>query len=351
MPTALAYRLVPRSAFHFGERGVGLEETAETFRSDALFGALCATLREGWGTRTLGRLLDGFRTGGEPPFLLSSCFPYAGDVLFFPRPMLPLVGELPFDAGKRLKQVRFVSRDVFAAWLAGADLAGRAGPAAFVAGGRAWVSADERARLAARFGRDDAGELPPLWSTTSVPRVTIDRATSASAIYRVGRLAFRAGCGLYVLIEWRDEALRPTLETALHVLGDAGLGGRRSAGYGQFRPLPPEPVDLPSPADADALLTLSLYWPTEAEVRGGVLADPARYDLVLRQGWMASPEGRALRRREVRMLAEGSVLRASGGATLGGLADVTPAGFAAHPVYRYGLAFPLPVRVMERTDG
>lgn len=351
MATILAYRLAPRSAFHFGERGVGLEETAETFRSDSLFGALCSTVREGWGDATLVRLLDAVRAGDGAPFLLSSCFPYAGDVLFFPRPMVPLAGPPSLDAGKRLKHVRFVSRDVFSAWLSGADLAGESGPAAFVAGGRAWTTAAERAGLVARFGEGGADEVPPLWSTGDVPRVTIDRATSASAIYRVGRLTFRAGCGLYFLVAWRDQALRPLVEAALHVLGDAGLGGRRSAGNGQFRPLPPVPLDLPAPDDADALLTLALYWPTEAELRSGVLAGPARYDLVVRQGWTSSPDARALRRREVRMLVEGSVMRAPPDATLGGLVDVTPAGFVAHPVYRYGLAFPLPVRVGERADG
>jgi hypothetical protein len=52
-----------------------------------------------------------------------------------------------------------------------------------------------------------------------------------------------------------------------------------------------------------------------------------------------------LRRASVRMIAEGSVLcRPSQGEPFGDLADVTPDALGAgHRIYRYGLAFPVPV--------
>lgn len=352
MATCTVYRLEPRAPFHFGERGVGIEETAETFRSDSLFSALCVVLREGWGRAALEELLGAFLEGGEPPFLLSSCFPYAGEVLFFPRPMLapPLAEQYP-DTAKRLKSVRFVSSEIFRRWLDGTSVDAEARAANFIGASRAWLSAAERARLAGLLPAG-AGEdgTPALWWKGDVPRVTVDRRTAASAVYRCGRLVFQAGCGLYFLVQWRDAAFRPRLEQALRALGDAGLGGRRSIGHGQFEPRAAEPIELPSAPAPDALLTLALYWPTPAELAAGVLDGPARYDLLSRYGWIASPEGRSWRRREVRMVAEGSVL-AGVGTARGALARVTPRGFQAHEVYRYGLAFPLPIHLGERARG
>jgi len=71
----------------------------------------------------------------------------------------------------------------------------------------------------------------------------------------------------------------------------------------------------------------------------------------MRRGWMSSPDdswdesgrvvsGRALRRRAVRMFAEGSILRWMGGnGAPGDLAKVTPEAFKAHDVWRYGRAY------------
>ena len=81
------YQLEPRAAFHFGLRGVGVEETGSWCPADTLFGALCITLGQ-WardGTAALEAWLDGFppASGGAPPWRLSSAFPYAGPARFF----------------------------------------------------------------------------------------------------------------------------------------------------------------------------------------------------------------------------------------------------------------------------
>ena len=40
----IAYRLIPKSAFHFGREGLEQHSSAESFPSDSLFSALVATL-------------------------------------------------------------------------------------------------------------------------------------------------------------------------------------------------------------------------------------------------------------------------------------------------------------------
>jgi hypothetical protein len=76
---------------------------------------------------------------------------------------------------------------------------------------------------------------------------------------------------------------------------------------------------------------------------------------------MASPDavqssdgtvrGSGLRRKSVQMFAEGSLLRwpndgdqSRSRPFLGELADVTPDIFTAHPIWRYGLAYPVAFR-------
>jgi CRISPR/Cas system CSM-associated protein Csm4 (group 5 of RAMP superfamily) len=44
--TWVGYRLIAKSPFHLGERGIGLEETSLSLHADTLFSALCLTLRE-----------------------------------------------------------------------------------------------------------------------------------------------------------------------------------------------------------------------------------------------------------------------------------------------------------------
>ena len=96
-------------------------------------------------------------------------------------------------------------------------------------------------------------------------------------------------------------------------------------------------------------MSLSLYYPTRNELVEISQGAGLSYRLRVCQGWMASPDnaqtpdgqevrGSALRRKTVRMFAEGSLLRSPHGETcLGDLARVTPNVFKqAHTVYRYG---------------
>lgn len=372
----VGYRLAARSPFHIGERGVGIEETSVMLHSDTLFSALCLILRE------LGEDLDALLgcfprllvqenspprcwPGQEPPpFRLSSAFPYAGDVHFFPRPMLRPRGLDEISdpkLGKTLKKIRFVSQSIFEALLAGRSVTDylveddpeepgqkRLRNRVLLQDGRAWVTPEEVERLQG-FEDRRTGEIR-LWAEETVPRVAVDRVTNRSQVYAAGRVRFASRSGLFFLVEYGDPVLQPRLEAALRALGDAGVGGERSSGHGQFDLEIAGAFSLaeaPS-GQANAFATLSLYWPTESEVQDGVLEE-ASYGLMNRRGWIGSPDGMNLRRRGVRMLTEGSVLR---WCPEGALADVKPLDpdpipNVPHDVWRYGLAFPLQCRVLD----
>lgn len=344
---AVAYPLEPRAPLHFGVRGVGIEATALVAPSDTVFSALCLTMRELWGTGELERFLSQFPTKEQqqrdPPLLLSAGFPYASDVRFYPRPQVPIPGlEGNVAEWKAQKKIAFVSEAIFQAWVTGQDVVqhyDRPDGRNLLHGGQVWVTAAERTALEAGFPDEDSAQVQ-MWAVGDAPRVAIDRVSSASSVYQAGQVRFASGAGLYLLVVWRDDGWRERFTELLLAQGDAGIGGERSSGYGLFRPLEPQAVELPGPDGAERWVTLSSCWPLPDQV--GVLGPGAAYRLANRRGWMDSPDGRNLRRRGVRLLEPGSVLRAlPGRAVYGGLADVTPRTFETHTVWRYGLAMPV----------
>jgi CRISPR-associated protein Csm4 len=355
------YRLAPRTAFHFGLRGVGVEETATFCPADTLFSALCLTLRE-WdpgGSQALESWLKRFPplNGGKPPPLrLSSAFPYAGEVLFFPKPLLPanLPAETRQAKAKTLKKIALVSQGILQAWLVQGDLNGEVRDEQLLHGGRVWVSRDELGKLQ---GFSDRGEgAIRMWAAQTLPRVTVDRAVSRSAVYQAGVVRFKPGAGLFALVELLageegvGDAERKRLADLLRVMGHGGLGGERSSGYGQFELEGPEAFGGWGGVGGELFLTLAPYHPTTAEVQAGVLDEGAAYTLRTRRGWVGSLDGLDLRRRLVRLLGEGSVLRharAGAQSSYGDLSDVTPRDekdreMLDHKVWRYGIAFPVP---------
>ncbi len=373
MTTRILYRLRARSPFHLGERGVGIEEASVILHADTLFSALIITLRELG--HNVDALLDAFpQQDGPasltPPFRLTSAFPYLGTVRLFPRPMIPLPGlkELsdPTQA-KALRKVRYVSQRIFEDILQGKSVAAHWTQAknTLLQNGQVWLAANELQTLQQNYQQALAREAQSnrrqpfaetfdpltgsfrLWSAETVPRVTVDRRHSRSQVYAAGRVSFVNGGGLFFIVDYRHPDWRAPLEQALRALGQSGIGGERSSGHGQFSLEIEERVSLQSAAGQGGdYVTLSLYWPPRAEVEAGIL-NGASYSLFNRRGWLASPDGMNLRRKEVRMLGEGAAFK---GQPQGALANVTPP-FEGdphqlpHPVWRYGLAFPLACRI------
>jgi CRISPR-associated protein Csm4 len=374
---AKAYHLQGRSGFHFGLRGVGIEATSVHAHSDTLFSAFCHALRQQFDQATLQDFLNAYQTE-EPPLLLSSGFPYVLErseeevdwtlpggvepqqvVRFFPRPLTwpTCVPDLP-DERKSVKRIQWVSEWLFRAWVNGDDLSVHCKERTLLQGQQVWVTDMELQSVAG--WRDPESDEIRLWAEDDVPRVTVDRRRSTSNVYQAGLIRFQPGGGLWFLAYWRED-WRARGETALQSLSDAGIGGERSSGYGRFTLHGPHAVPaLPEPVPGERFLTLSLYYPRPEELSAVLRDQKVSYSLRVRRGWMSSPEavadpsagivrGTALRRKSVRMFAEGSLLYwPEGRRTLGALADVTPDAFdpahGGHTVWRYGYALPVRYR-------
>jgi CRISPR-associated protein Csm4 len=345
MPLFSSYRLHFRSPLHIGERGVGLEETRTHVPADTLFSALCSMWRELYGVEALCEdVLDWFTedAGGNEPFFLSSAFPFAGSVRFFPRPLARLNVKINEGDDKAFKRVRFVSEAIFTALVSGEEQ--RFSEADCVNGHTLWVTGAETAHLA--DWRDDEADDIVLWRQDTVPRVTLDRITSASEIWHLGEVKFSVGAGLWFAVSLNadhGEALRHKFETCLRVLGDTGLGGERSAGRGLFTWDHAGEEALPGIAGANRFVTLAPLCPKDAAQLTALIGTEAAYDLLPRRGWVTSPEAGNLRRKMVWMFAEGSVLTGDPALRTGRLVNVKPDA-CPHDVWRYGYAFPVGVK-------
>ncbi|MDM7912940.1 MAG: type III-A CRISPR-associated RAMP protein Csm4 [Methanotrichaceae archaeon] len=319
MPEFDAFLMHPISALHIGERGVGMEATSRMVHSDTLFGAICWSWRLLHGEDELLDLLDRFLRGA-PPFLISSAFPFIGDIYLLPK---PLEGLGRIESDKRVRKAWLVSHTLFQRITQGkGDMDYRAIDAGAV------IAPEEEGRA-----RDLLGSSPP-WTTAEPPRVMLDRSTMRSEIYHVGELRFAEGCGLYMLVEFRDEAFRGKLEGALRLLGDEGIGGERSSGRGMFL-VEKGSIKVGADEGSRAVL-LSLCRPGREEVPS--LANSS-YNIVLRRGW-AGASGH--RKRGLRMLSEGSVVACS---MLGSIVDVISVG--DRKVYSYGLGLLAAMRDAE----
>lgn len=359
------YRLRPRGAFRLGRSGKEAEKTAEHCPSDTLYAALAMEALLGRRDflfpppdRAGEAAGDGY-SPPDPPFLLSSAYPYVGTVLLLPRPLLPLRPLLRSQQQARLlSRVAYVSPTIFAHLLrqphpgsSGSSLdaylpgSGEPAQGTLAMDGRVWVAHAD-------------GTLPEetgtFWSTHPTPYLRVDRFQHTSHLFHTDRLSFAPGCGLYVLCEERRPGGADGLRELLQRLGDSGLGGKRSSGSGQFDVAEPSSIELPTPSHPTRLVLLSRYRPAAGELAENVLGSGSRYQTVTVGGYFQSldPDTGPQPRQSVRLLSEGSVVRMlpDGRPPLGTICDLAPrpvhdgsdgsdsSKSPPHPVWRYGLA-------------
>ncbi len=330
MSKHVTYHLNFRSPLHLGRRGIGLEATAISIPADTLFSAVCQTWRIFHGEGHLTDFLARYET--DEPFLLTSAFPFAADIRFFPKP-LGIDPKIRFsdDDRKALKRVRYLSerrfRQIINGELSVPDDADLIRDKDLVNEGQLWIH--------------DADKHPcTVWTTDKRPRVTLDRQSAASEIWHLGGVKFHQGCGLWFGAKFDTEETQTQIETILRVLGDTGIGGERSAGYGLFD-IRSKPAEIESEREGDRFVTLSPICPRDADELDRLIQNGVGYTLEERSGWIGSVEGSHLRRQQVWMFGEGSVLNGDG-SRVGRLVDLRPEA-CPHPVWRYAYAWPIKI--------
>ena len=297
-------------------------------RSDTLFGCLCWAIREVFSEAELEALLGRF-AGGDPPFRISSAFPFRdgedGRAHFYPRPLVA-----PADLGtpknatdatrqKRFRKNRWVSETAFQ------------------------KSADGTWNEVDYYAWGDWENNGPRLVSAEVQHNAIDRlsggTTPSGTLYSLTEHAAPDG-GLFFLVDGETNVV----EGALGFLQHLGFGGDSSLGKGRFDISVADAGPLGARDGGDGILTLSLYAPRPDEI------DAIRngwYDLVIRKGKVGGPFLRVedFWKRSVTMLAEGSTFPLSGPGPFGHNPVVKgPEDGLPFEVQHYGYAFAVPIK-------
>ncbi len=114
---------------HFGEVGIGMEQSSERVRSDTLFSAWMSAYARLFGKDSVEELLQQFLSPQESdvlPFRISSTFIYRENleqtIFYLPRPLrFPLnYPKDDLDFFKTYKKLRFLPLEVWQRWYQGA---------------------------------------------------------------------------------------------------------------------------------------------------------------------------------------------------------------------------------------
>jgi CRISPR-associated protein Csm4 len=246
--------------------------------------------------------------GPSPPFRISSALPFFGSDYYLPTPL----GTTAIYREK-LRDIPFLDLFDFMELAAG----------------------NEELLRKKRISNPLEWVISPF----TAPRVAIDRFTTATNIYQTSGYRLNPGGGLYFILEINDDAIWKTLSLCIRLLGETGLGGERSVGYGRFTAEFVEADQLPGWHDllnqsvegSGCWYSLSLCCPRDHNEARLALS----YNLLIRKGWIFSYSSlKQMKRRQCRVFGEGSIFRSN---LKGFVADVTPKDFAAeHRIYRYG---------------
>lgn len=337
---------ISNGIFHFGEQGFGQEESKLTFSSDSLFSAIVVRMAQTRGSEATEAWLEPF-LDSSPPFVLTSAFPRAGNVLFFPLPIGQMLdgsaNKSHTDGQRALKQIRYVSKAIFLDLLKGQHLVDLVDEGVLLQGNSLLLSKQEMPGLPVGFT-----PATPVWQTDRRPRVTVSREDSGSNLFFTGYTHYAPGCGLWFGVHWvnKDDAQSGLLAALLHDLADAGIGGERSSGFGYASITPASSQILPDAAGG-AWLTLSRYIPRAQEM-DALQDEHAAYSIQSVGGWLYSPGIKSQRRKVVRMLTEGSIFGPVSSSVPGQMVEVQPTYQGApqirHKVIRCGFAVPVGIQ-------
>ncbi|AZR72424.1 type III-A CRISPR-associated RAMP protein Csm4 [Anoxybacter fermentans] len=341
-----------RAKFHFGNYK---RELTSVFSSDSLFSAIINNYALLYPEKT-EQIIDKFR---KREYLISSCYLgidfWNGEkkkktIYFLIKPFWRIGRdrneENDDDLRKRkmIKKLKYLSlnvyNDLLNAWNEEKGFFEYDLSAQFIIGNKFCISNQEVDDLNLTF--EEKRKLADLnfIKEYSTPKVAVNRITNKSeAFYYENNIELSyKKIGDYTLKPFfyflANQAFveNKEIRASLNLLCDEGLGGRRSMGIGQFQNCVYEDITGVLSHEGNKYISLSIVFPKKEEV-DNVLS----YNLVKRNGYIFSNGGRAFRKKDVRVMQEGSIFNCK---VEGQFLDLKPEGFKLpHKVYLNGNSF------------
>ena len=326
MPLALLVRITPAGPWRNGPHTGSRDRVDPVCHSDTLFAALTGAIAE---LSDVDEWLDATVRASQPAVRLTSLFPFLRDDLYVPPPKT----LWPPNVSGRLRAsgARFVPARVVSLLASGQPLREDG-----------WEVDGMSQCLVPRSGRP--GHSGPFRYALRAS-AAVDRLNGAAAPHQTACLEFAPNAGYWCAATFDSESAaqqwRGKVEAAFRLLGDTGLGGERSRGWGRAANLRFQFDELAAllmprthslPATSNSWWLLSLY---DAAPADSIDWTAGSYSLSPRSGRTNTGSLKAT----VDLIAEGSVL-ATTAAPLGRAANVTPGGHP-HMVFRSGYAVAL----------
>ncbi|WP_168190140.1 type III-A CRISPR-associated RAMP protein Csm4 [Caloramator sp. E03] len=290
------------SPLHIGYKEGAFNLTETIIHSDTIFSGIinCHSLL--YGKDKTDNLINEAINGN---FKVSSAFYYINDEYLYPRPV-GMNFKKYVDDFKKEKKINYVSEEI-------------------LFGNTKEAYLKDNMLLKKDMKKN-------VYNVRERPRSTLDRITNASNIFYTSTCVFNEDCGLWFFMDAKDYIIEEII-SSIKLLGDEGIGGDRTYGYGQFEF---EPLEHYIEDIKDKNLLLSLCIPNEKDK----VEDLIFYNIVERGGYIYSNYSKVKRHSLFRMIQEGSIVK---GDFKGCIIDDTPEDFNYHKVYKYGRAFLIPL--------
>lgn len=294
-----AYKLSFKTGVHFGD-GI-LNDTKSVFCADTLFSALCIEALRG-GAGNLERFYKITKAG---KLLFSDGFPFIGEVLYIPKPLLTIEHDLEGISSRKIwKELTYIPLEKISEFLSGQ------------------LDAERESEQLDRLGNTEMRQFVSLQNEKE------------SEPYAVGIFHYFEANGVYFILGYEDDQDKEFVENLLDSLSYQGMGGKVSSGLGKFSLdecwLPHSFIkSLSAKSGRFMVLTASLPQRDEMET----VIEKAKYLLVKRSGFIQSSQysEELVKKKDMYFLKSGSVVYQH---YKGDIYNVGTKG--RHPVWRYG---------------
>lgn len=293
------------TGIHIGETSTLLTKVDNLVHSDTLFSAIINIYSLIFGLEKTNKLLE--KIINENYLKISSMFYFHKDILLIPKPFGININTENIQDYKKIKKTKFIPIDLI--YKSNLNLTTQELDKIYHINKSLYFE-DER------------------------PRVSIDRIRNTSNIYYISYYYLPSDVGMWFFIQVHPE-IQNEIFTAIRILGDEGIGGEKTYGFGMFQ-VSFQEYSIPSFDNQSFYLNLSLTNPLEEELESILY-----YSIKTRKGYMYSPYVSGVTQPEVNVIEEGSVFKKE---LRGRILDVTPKNFNKHKIYKYFRSFCIPIK-------
>lgn len=247
-------------SIHFGS-GV-LESSSDNLCSDSIFSAICCEYAKTNNTDAIKELVNNIRNN---KIRISDAFPFNEETFYLPKPFVRIESQNNNDSLKKktIKKLRFIPAEMYQEYIDGE------------------INIDQCKVI--------LNDISTIGCSGLKEKVCIAGEQNDPQPYYVGDYTFAQGKGLWFIISTDNEKFMEELKEIIISLGSSGIGGKRSSGYGRFRPVFQDAPDFLNDSlnkESQRYITLSVCLPKNYELSDVI--SHADFSVIKRSGFVYS---------------------------------------------------------------